>query len=247
MGDPRHEDGRSPDFVQIDATGDGFSRRELIKGAGALGIAIAIPGGVTKSETTGPTAVPPANEPYTFQSFTPAEAATMSAMVERIIPQDENGPGAIEAGVPRYIDRLLRGDQNERYGPENPNQTLTEAYGAGLKAVDAYAQESHGAVFVKLSPENQDAVLEEMEKNKAHGFTPNSRTFFNLVRAHTMEGMFCDPYYGGNINFVGWDLTNYPGTKLAFSAEEQSFGGKITRVHKGFMDYAVFSGSKEGM
>lgn len=247
MGDPR--DSHSPDFVQIDTDTQGISRRELIKRAGVLGAAVAIPVGLAArsnaSET--PAAPAPVAEPYVFQSFNEADAATMSAIVERIIPQDENGPGAIQAGVPRYIDRLLASDQNERYGPNNPNQTLHEAYAAGLKALDAYSQQSQGGPFASLSPEKQDAVLEAMEKNQAQGFTPNSRTFFGLLRDHTMEGMFCDPYYGGNINFVGWDLTNYPGTKLAFTPEEQTFGGKIERVHKGFMDYAVFSGSKEGM
>jgi gluconate 2-dehydrogenase gamma chain len=214
-----------------------------MKKAGVLGVAMAVPAGIL--EGVEPASAPPTNE--SFQSFTPAEAATMSAIVERIIPKDENGPGAIEAGVPRYIDRLLRSDQNTRYGPNNPHQTLTEAYAAGLKAIDAYAQETNGAPFASVSPEKQDAILHAMEESLAPGFTPNSRVFFGLIREHTMDGMFCDPYYGGNVNFVGWDLTGYPGTKLAYTAAEQSFGGKVTRVHKGFMDYPIFAGSDKGM
>jgi hypothetical protein len=54
-----------------------------------------------------------------------------------------------------------------------------------------------------------------MEKNVAKGFAPNSSTFFNLVRTHTIQGMFSDPYYGGNANFVGWDLIGYPGLRMA--------------------------------
>jgi hypothetical protein len=41
--------------------------------------------------------------------------------------------------------------------------------------------------------QDQDAVLSHMEKNIATGFTPNSATFFNLVRMHTLQGTFCDP------------------------------------------------------
>ena len=33
--------------------------------------------------------------------------------------------------------------------------------------------------------------------------------------------MFSDPYYGGNANFIGWDLLDFPGVKLTFSAAEQ--------------------------
>ena len=48
MGDPnRKETELSPDFVQIDATEQGLSRRDLLKRAGAAGSAtIAIPAGI---------------------------------------------------------------------------------------------------------------------------------------------------------------------------------------------------------
>ena len=64
-------------------------------------------------------------------------------------------------------------------------------------------------------------MLTDMEHNVATGFTPNSSTFFNLVRAHTIDGTVCDPYYGGNANFIGWDLIGYPGVRLAVTAEQQ--------------------------
>ena len=60
-----------------------------------------------------------------------------------------------------------------------------------------------------------------MEANVAVGFVPDSATFFTLVRAHTIQGTFCDPYYGGNANFVGWDLIGYPGVRLAVTANDQ--------------------------
>ena len=60
-----------------------------------------------------------------------------------------------------------------------------------------------------------------MEKNVATGFSPNAAAFFTLVRTHTIQGTFCDPYYGGNANFVGWDLIGYPGIRLAVTADEQ--------------------------
>ena len=42
-----------------------------------------------------------------FISLTPAEAETVRAVVSRLIPADENGPGALEARADRYIDRGL--------------------------------------------------------------------------------------------------------------------------------------------
>jgi len=60
-----------------------------------------------------------------------------------------------------------------------------------------------------------------MEEGVATGFEPSSRGFFNLVRGHTIQGTFCDPYYGGNADFVGWDLIGYPGLRLVVTEDDQ--------------------------
>ena len=53
-------------------------------------------------------------------------------------------------------------------------------------------------------------------------FAGSSATFFTLVRTHTWQGMFGDPFYGGNANFIGWDLIGYPGVRsAAVTAEDQ--------------------------
>ncbi len=53
------------------------------------------------------------------------------------------------------------------------------------------------------------------------GFTGSSAAFFNLVKGHTWQGTFGDPYYGGNANYVGWDLIRYPGVRTTVSAADQ--------------------------
>jgi gluconate 2-dehydrogenase gamma chain len=147
-----------------------------------------------------------------------------------LIPSDENGPGASEARAAHYIDRALTG----------PLRTSRDAYAAGLAAIDAYAMSSKGATFAKLSPANQDAVLTDVEKNVATGFAPDAATFFNLVRAHTIQGTFCDPYYGGNAKFVGWDLVGYPGIRMSVDEDEQRL--KTPRpVHKSAYDDTMFT------
>ncbi len=51
------------------------------------------------------------------------------------------------------------------------------------------------------------------------------RGHFSIARGGSrMEGMFGDPYYGGNKNFAGWDLIRYPGPRLATSADDQKMG-----------------------
>ena len=44
-----------------------------------------------------------------FIYFTPAEQAFITAAVARLIPNDEVGPGAVEANVPFFLDRQLAG------------------------------------------------------------------------------------------------------------------------------------------
>ena len=107
-------------------------------------------------------------------------------------------------------------------------------------APKTYAQNKMGAPFTRLSVADQDAVLTDMEKNTATGFTPNSAAFFGLLRTHTIQGTFCDPYYGGNANFVGWDLIAYPGVRLAVTADDQRMSAAPKANRKSAYDESMF-------
>ena len=128
-------------------------------------------------------------------AFSPAQLRVIEAFVDRLIPSDENGPGASDSGVATYIDRSFAG----ALAPERSR------FIAGLAAVDEFARNTHHAPFAELAPGKRDQVLTVMESNEAAGFTPDSRTFFHRVRQLTLEGMFGDPFYGGNGGFAGWD------------------------------------------
>jgi hypothetical protein len=80
-----------------------------------------------------------------------------------------------------------------------------------------------------------------MEKNIATGFAPNSSTFFNLVRTHTIQGMFSDPYYGGNANFVGWDLLGYPGLRMMVTEDDQRMSVQPTPNRRSAYDFEMFA------
>jgi gluconate 2-dehydrogenase gamma chain len=166
-----------------------------------------------------------------LQTLSPIEAETLEAIVARLIPTDANGPGATEARAARYIDRALAG----ALASSRP------AYAEGLAAVERYARTVKQAPFGKLSPEDQDAVLTDIENNVATGFSPNSATFFDLLRNHTVQGMFCDPYYGGNANFIGWDLLGYPGVRTAVSPDQQRMGIELAPNHKSAYEYEMFT------
>jgi hypothetical protein len=83
---------------------------------------------------------------------------------------------------------------------------------------------SRGKPFAELTPLEQDSVLGDVESGAATGggrFTASSAQFFAMMLNHTRQGTFGDPYYGGNANFVGWDLIGYPGVRTAVSAADQ--------------------------
>jgi gluconate 2-dehydrogenase gamma chain len=210
----------------------GVSRRDLFRAAGA-GAAVAATGAPFVPEAaaqTAPQAQAAAPRLEALETLTAAEADILEAICARLIPSDEAGPGAAEARAAHYIDRALAG----------PLRTFRDAYAAGLAAIDVYAQAKKGAAFIKLAPADQDAVLTDLESNAAAGFTPNAATFFNLVRTHTIQGTFCDPYYGGNANFVGWDMIGYPGLRLAVGPEDQRMSAPKA-VRKSAYEEAMFA------
>ena len=202
-----------------------LSRRELLRRAGMLGGAAALPVSIAGAA---PRKVP-VQEP--FETLTATESDTLEAIVSRLIPTDENGPGAAEARAAHYIDHALTG----------PLSVSRDAYSSGLEAVDRYAETSRGIRFAELPTEEQDSLLTEMENGTATGFSPDSATFFNLVRAHTIEGTFCDPYYGGNANFVGWDLIGYPGVRTSVTEEEQDIDADLEPNRMSAYDYPMFT------
>ena len=131
----------------------------------------------------------------------------LEAFIDRLVPADENGPGAVGMGAAVYIDRALAG----------PNAGEKGAFLEGLAGVETLARSTHNASFAELTAAQRDELLTAMDS----GTATNLRPFFNRVRRLTLEGMFCDPYYGGNKNFTGWDLIRYPGPRLAVAPEDQ--------------------------
>lgn len=161
------------------------------------------------------------------------EAKTVSAIADRLIPADELGMGATEAGCVQFIDRQLAGPFGSagtqyREGPflegipqQGPQfkQTPAERYRSTLAALDQYcsAQEQHP--FAELAPERQVTLLTLMEASTLPlpGMNPEAvGGFFKLILQNVREGYFADPLYGGNKDMVGWKLVGFPGAQYDF-------------------------------
>src|SRR5689334_12156381 len=127
------------------------SRRELIQSAAFVPLAALTLSG---------------QQPAEKAALAPEQMKTLVAFIDRLIPSDDLGPGAVEAGAQIYIDRVLAG----------PNANEKATFIQGLEAVNATARKSHGVAFAELSAEQRDQVIGEMVD------TP----FFNRARRLTL-------------------------------------------------------------
>lgn len=165
------------------------------------------------------------------------EAKTVDAIAERLIPADNLGGGAHDAGVVYYIDRALAG-----FGTN-----LQRVYRLGLRDLEALCQERFSSAFTELLGEQQDNILraflgpetpepgadasrgevvsaDELPAPEPEAGQPRLRRLFAVVREHTVEGFFCDPAYGGNREAVGWRLVGFPGAQWGYTAEQMRPG-----------------------
>ena len=201
----------------------GITRRDLLRRAGAVGAAAAVgvPDLPAAAETSPAftaehqTAASGAIAKEAYEHLTADEVGLLDAIADHLIPADEHGPGAVEARAVRYIDRALGGALSDSL----------DAYRSGLAAFDRYCRSSRGGSFMELSHTDRISALIDVETGAATGagagFVGSSAGFFTMVRGHVLQGTFGDPYYGGNANFAGWDLINYPGVRTAVTENDQ--------------------------
>ena len=145
----------------------------------------------------------PAKSPWRF--FTEKEVSLVNAIIEQIIPTDE-WPGAKDAGVANFIDKQLVG----------PYIRYQEKYRNGLTAIASSCKLLYQKSFEELPWDKQTDYLKIMEAGKlAELLKPDKsshaenswrdradRTFFGLIRDHTMQGFYGSPRHGGNKNYV---------------------------------------------
>lgn len=211
-------------------------RRGLLKA-----LAVGLPGAAwAPRPQAAPEPSPPAAEPpnRTLKFFNAQEAAAMDAIAARLIPADELGPGAKEAGVTQFLDGQLAGawgagEQFYRQGPfesGTPEQgyqlsfTPAEMFRRGLAALDAATRRQDGKPYAELDTARQDAWLHDMQAGKPDFSPLPSDVFFQALLDATIEGFFSDPLYGGNVDMVGWKLVGFPGAYASFSNDIERHG-----------------------
>ena len=227
-----------------------MSRRTMLKmigggaaaGAGATGLGVWATREVpTAAAAEGPPAAAE-HPPAAYLFFNQEEVAFIEAAVARLIPRDEQWGGALEAGVPNFLDKQLAGawgagERLYRSGPWRPGTpsqgyqlpfTPAELFRAAIGAINAELARS-GTPFARMSAEQQDAYLRGLEEgDRSLGGVP-AKVFFAALWQGTVEGFFSDPVYGGNRDMVAWRMIGFPGAYASYYDLVDKHGIKIDR------------------
>lgn len=212
------------------------SRRRFLWFSASIGPAIAAVGCGAKSE--GPAMDTASNGgasvghgTYEPSFFDTAEWRFVQAAAARLIPADELGPGALEAGVPEYIDRQMatawaEGKLWYMQGPFQPDApaslgwqiklTPRDVLRHGIAAADAWSHDQKGLLFADLDATRQDELLHAFEAGQAQFSSVSAKSFFAMLLGLVREGFFSDPMHGGNKGLVGWKLIGFPGARADF-------------------------------
>jgi gluconate 2-dehydrogenase gamma chain len=183
---------------------------------------------------------PPA-QVYSPKYFTLEEWAFLHAACARLIPADENGPGALELGVPEFIDREMDGAFGHaakwymqgpfasalpEFGYQSP-LTPRAVYRTGIAAVDAHCRRMFGGKsFSKVPAITQDSVLTDLEKGVLDFENVSGTSFFGFLLQNTKEGYLADPIHGGNKNLESWKMIGFPGARADFLDWVDKYGAR---------------------
>jgi gluconate 2-dehydrogenase gamma chain len=218
-----------------------LTRRDMLKtAAGSVAIVSWLRPQIALAQLESPLPAPVA--PGVFTYFTPAEIAFVDAAVSRLIPNDELGPGAKEAGVTFFIDQQMAGPfgRGETWYMQGPwkdgtkeqgyqlKLTPAQLYRVGIRGTDDYCRRTFTKSFTELGSAEQDKVLKGLEKGDIELTGAPGKEFFAMLWQNTGEGFFADPIYGGNRDFAGWKLVGFPGPRYNYVDEIEQYGKPYT-------------------
>ncbi|WP_443018734.1 gluconate 2-dehydrogenase subunit 3 family protein [Sphingomonas sp. 7/4-4] len=119
---------------------------------------------------------PISDGPPSTPVFTAQQRALMTALSERVMPTTDT-PGAITAGVPAFIEKLLA----DWAAPGDRKPIV-----AGLDAIETRSQADYKVAADKATPAQQDALLTLAMEDKI----PGGKDFFEKFRQLVITGYF---------------------------------------------------------
>jgi hypothetical protein len=160
------------------SVGSGIGRREAIRRAALLAGVVLSPEWLSLVDRATPAAAQALH-------LAPAQSAIVSAVADRILPRTDT-PGAVDVGVPAFIDVLY----GEFMTPAERQLLMN-----GLTRVEAMAKSTAGASFTTLAADRQDSILRAIALDEEG----RPQSFFGLIRSATILGYFTSEQVGRNV------------------------------------------------
>ncbi|GAB3933185.1 hypothetical protein GCM10028804_48790 [Larkinella terrae] len=126
--------------------------------------------------------------------FTPAELQTVTILGDIIIPADAKSGSASQAGVPAFIDFMMR-DQPRSQTPMR----------GGLRWLDTKCVSRYGNLFAKCTKEQQIDMVEQIAYpgKKVPSDLTQGVAFFTMMRNFVMGGFYTSKMGIDDLGYVG--------------------------------------------
>ena len=168
---------------------------------------------------------------YVPAYFNDKEWKFLLAALDRLIPADANGPGAVSEGVQVFIDKQM--ELPYGYGrlwymqgpfadaiPEMGYQSHLvprDTYRLGIAMADQHCQQQYQKDFYQLETAQQEEVLRALEADKLRNDAIHGKLFFEQLLENAKEGYLADPIHGGNQTLASWKMIGFPGARADFT------------------------------
>ena len=179
-----------------------IDRRELFKILGA---------GLAANHLAAQHHDPGSSQPVDIASYqprflSPIHYQTVDRLCDLLIPTDEMGPGAHQAGVPFYIDSILH----------YTSSAEQKVWRQGLRGVEQEASARFGNIFLECSVLQQKQLFAAMATNEETPETELEKFFSQLkklaVEAYCMSEVAQREYFGyrGDTELAEFPGCNHP-------------------------------------
>jgi hypothetical protein len=128
--------------------------------------------------------------------FNKHEWATLSMLVDYIIPRDERSGSATDAKVPEYIDYLL--------AEKDANVNEQVQMHGGLAWIDTQSLKRFGKTFINTPDAQRRQLLDDIAyPQKAKPENMYGVSFFNRLRDRTASGFFSTAMGWKDVQYIG--------------------------------------------
>lgn len=134
---------------------------------------------------------------YAEKFFDEHEMATITVLADIIIPKDSKSGSASEAGVPDFIEFIVK---------DLPDNKIPMR--GGLRWLDLQSKKRYGTVFIKCNEKDQLALVDDIAYPElAKPEMKQGAAFFSLMRNLTSSGFYTSEIGVKDIGYAG----NKPG------------------------------------